>query len=181
MPPHSKGKNWKQHLYTSVSSERPDERNVWNGERKTKETWWHLIYTHTHQIKQVSITSWFRVKSHASIQTLVVRQYKSANSVCMPCVHWVNEKCLKLGVGRRIRATIRCFCRGTSILAHLNILGYGPGRHKQPKRTHILSGSECVGAPLRTTHWWSPKGISRVTPLFSRLPSFQTTSARARD
>lgn len=104
---------------------------------------------------------------------------KSVNSVCMTCVHWVNEKCFKLGVGRRIRATIRCFCRGTSILAHLSILGYGPGRHKQPKHTHILSGSECVGAPLRTTHWWSPKNISRVTPLFSRLPS--TTSGRASD
>lgn len=35
----------------------------------------------------------------------------------------------------------------------------------------------CVVAPLRRKHWRDPvKNSSRVTPLFSRLPSYQTTS-----
>lgn len=97
----------------------------------------------------------------------------------------MNEKCLNLGVGRRIRTTTGHFCRGTSVLAHLSISGYGPGRHKQLQNTHVPNGSVCVC-------WCSSekdtlvkprkkKKISRVTPLFSRLRSYQTTPARPRD
>lgn len=93
----------------------------------------------------ISITSWTRVKSRATIQTLVVCQFKSVNfSLYAICTLGEGEKCLKLGVGRRIRATIRRFCRGTSVLAHLSISGYGPGRHKQPKVTHTHSAVVCV-------------------------------------
>lgn len=138
---------------------------------------------HTYARLNNTFPSLSGVQSCASIQTCYVCQFKSVNfSVCAICTLGLNEKCLKLGVGRRIRATIRSFCRGISILTHLSISGYGSGRHKQPKNTHILCSSVCVGAPLRKTHWWRPiKKTSRVTPLFSRLLSYQSTSARATD
>lgn len=121
------------------------------GVKKTKQKR-HFTHTHTHARLNNTFPLQSGVQSHASIQTCYVSQFKSVNfSVCAICTLGLNEKCLKLGVGRRIRATIRSFCRGTSILTHLSILGYGSGRHKQPKRTHILCSSVCVGAPLRKT------------------------------
>lgn len=48
----------------------------------------------------------------ASFQTLVMSQF-------------IIDESGGGGVGRRVRATIRCFYRGTSILAHLIIWGYG--------------------------------------------------------
>lgn len=54
-------------------------------------------------------------------------------------------------VGRRIQADIGCFRRGTSILTHLSVSGYGSGRHKQPKLAHALGGDAPVGAPLGRT------------------------------
>lgn len=145
----------------------------------------HLVYTCTHtpdEIMKFQITSCSRGRSRAAVQTL-----------CVPLVHlfyggrfqpeyhvytgeWMTSF-FKSGVGRRVRATIRCFYRGTSILAHLKSLGYGPGRHKQPK--HTYTEVVCVVAPSEKVTLVEPsRNISRVTPLFSRLPLHQTYRAR---
>lgn len=130
------------------------------------------------------MTSWTRVKSCAAVQTLPECQFQSVNfSLYAICTLGLREKCLKLGVGRRIRATFRLFCRGTSILAHLGNSGYTQGRHKQPQITHThtrsVRVSVCWHSSEKITLVEPSKNTSRVTPLFSRLPSCQTASARA--
>lgn len=110
--------------------------------------------------------------------TRAVHPFKSFNfSLKTICTHKLNDKCLKLGIGRRVWATIRCFCRGTSILTHQSISGYGSGRHIQPK--HTQTGCVCWCSSEKNTLVESRRNISRVTPLFSRLPPNETPSARA--
>lgn len=92
------------------------------------------------------------------------------------------NKCLHSGFGRRVRAANRRFCRGTSILAHLSVPGYGQGCQKTAQLRHTLRSSVCVcwcssekdtmDGPVKKTNSW-------VTPLFSTPPSYQTSSATA--
>lgn len=69
-------------------------------------------------------------------------------------------------VGRRIWATNGCFFRGTSVLTLLGASGYEAGRHKRHKHTVV-----CWCSSEKNTLLRPGTQISRVTPLFSKLPS----------
>lgn len=150
-----------------------------------------LILAHCNAL--VEINAWFSVRQNYGVSTKeycvdkVVEMFNlrknnsksSSNSSCviLELVNFntgaVEEElavCWGRGtVGRTIRADTWCFCRGTSVLTHLSNSGYGLGLHKQPnlaaRQLELLLERHAGGA--------QGESGSRVTPLFSRLLSYQ--------